>query len=95
MTIEELKRKEDLKSVSVYPAKDSEGNRKYDSDGNPLYKFVGEKIDLTEKPLFGYVSKNLGKKIESGEPYQCTVNQADIQGNLVYMIVESSALATW
>lgn len=95
MTIEELKLKEKLRTVSVYHAKDEKGNWKYDKEGNPLYKFVGERIDLSEAPLFGYVSKNLGKKIEMNEPYQCTVNQTVIGDNPVYMVVESSALTTW
>lgn len=95
MTIEELKMAEGLTTVTVYHAKDSEGNCKYDSEGNPLYKFVGERMDGS-KPLFGYVSKNLGRKIEVAQPYNCEVKLTTTDaGEPLYMVVESTALATW
>lgn len=94
MTIEELKVRENLSKVSVYHAKDDKGNWKFDKEGNPLYKFVGERIDLSA-PLFGYVSKELGRAIELGEEYKCTVSQAVIDDKPVYMIICDSALTTW
>lgn len=91
MTVEQMMKAIGASTIDVYPAKNQDGTRKYDGEGNPLYKFLaydsqGNKIDN------GYVSKALGAKLEKGE------KPTNVEAQLVeaeepyYMLYETSLL---
>lgn len=66
MTVEQMKKALGAVTIKVFPAKDKEGNRKYNTEGDPLYKFLGYDT-IGNKIANGYVSKELGKLLEKGE----------------------------
>lgn len=92
MTLTEIKTCLGLTRLSIFQARDAEGNAKTNKNGQPIFKFLG--YVGNEKTLNGYVSQNAVKSLK--QDINAAVELSSFEGNdgPVPMITSSNAIVS-